>query len=65
LPNNKGTREGLGFKRDCVICKVNFEIFSARQIRCRNCAKLGRNMPIEISIARGNKVYMSKKRKLA
>lgn len=63
MPNYKGTREGLGFNRDCVICNNSFEIYSIRQIRCRKCAHAGKSIPVDISIKRGNKVYVSKIRK--
>lgn len=63
MPNNKGTRQGLGLIHKCVLCPNIFEIFSSKQVRCRECAHKGKNIPIEIAIARGNKVYISKARK--
>jgi len=54
MPNFKGTREGLGFNRDCVCCGDSFEIFSVRQIRCRQCASDGKTIPMKVKIKRKN-----------
>jgi hypothetical protein len=61
MPNFKGTRCGLGFKRECVCCYESFEIYSNRQIRCGECARNSVSLPKELAIKMGKYKYVSKK----
>ena len=39
MPNFKGTRKGLGIRRNCVKCQESYEVYSMRQSRCSTCSK--------------------------